>query len=149
MGCAAPEGCRRRAERHYAGVDRRIEAGRRELDAHFRLPADQREIVPDAHQEMRMFERVLPWHAVLEIIEVGEVIDRWHLPHKGVVHTAILGYVLVAKRKYRPFHIVVEYFPDDLSRLTVKTSYDPSTRPWQWTPDFRRRLCWCRQELKD
>lgn len=41
----------------------------------------------------------------------------------------------------RPFHAVLVM--RETEPWVVKTVYRPSTRPWRWSPDWRRKLCFC------
>lgn len=142
--CRDPQGCAARAA-YYDKLDsQRLPLAQKEWDnlhdnARFVL-TETRADGGVAHPEQRLYERAVSRSDVDALIAAGDVIRRY-TDDEGHVRLLILGWVKTAPKRYRPLHMVtVVVAPDEVHVATV---YDPRTRPWQWSPEYDRQVCWC------
>lgn len=142
MECQDREGCSLRAEQHRINMEPWLKKGQADFDRWCELPDDQRMLSFGEHALRRMVERALSSDAIRAAVEAGEVIERHASGQK--LEVLVLAYIPVAGRKrWRPVHIKLASHRAAPAEMLVKTVYDPSTRPWQWAEDYRRRICWC------
>lgn len=109
-------------------------------------------VFSDPHAARRQVQRSFNEEEMREVVEFGEVVD--YTPQvrdlRYSSHCAIQLFGMAGARG-RPLRVVCM-----LSRevplapavwtWTVRTVWNPATRPWRWSDDFRRQVCWCQFE---
>lgn len=141
MECQDREGCSLQAERHHISMGLWLKRGQEELERWCGIPENERMLVFGEHAEKRMVERALSSDTITTVVEFGEVIERYSKGH--TLEILILGYMPVGGKRWRPIHVKLAKHRAAPAEMWVKTAYDPSTRPWQWSRDYRQRICWC------
>lgn len=142
--CQHPEECAARAKRWLESQRKYAPRGQRELAAIRFVKTDE------PHQKKQLFSRSIELEDVAVVLKRGRVIHR---DRKSGSAGDMLARLLVIGRGLQypgPLHVVVE-FPEvnHSGRMTITdaeliTAYDPAiTKPWQWSADFSRRICWC------
>lgn len=101
-----------------------------------------RRLVLTTHVQRRMLLRSISDTAIQAAIKSGEVIARDRA--KGQSALLILGWV-----GGRPIHLGLYAAQAERLEFWVSTVYSPATAPWQWSSDYRRRVCWCHRHPDD
>lgn len=93
--------------------------------------------VLDRHAERRCVWRCISGQKLVALVAQGEVIYRACGQSDGEA-----GRLLVlCWEGDRPLHVVICITMT--GPWVIKTVYEPATRPWKWSRDLRKKLCWC------
>lgn len=142
--CQNPEECGIRAARWLESQRKYAPRGQRELASLKRVKTDE------PHQRRQLFSRSIDPEDIVAVLCRGRVIHRDRkISSAGDKLARLL--VVGEGLKYRGLlHVVVELPETNHSgRMTITdaeliTAYDPKiSKPWQWSADFTRRICWC------
>lgn len=155
--CRDPERCAELAARVAEWQERHLPEAK-ELYTEFLRRYDEGTallVFSDPHAARRQRQRSFNEEEVREVVEFGEVVDyapRVRDPgypdHRSI---RLLG---MAGASARPLHVVC-FLPRTVPPApaiwawTVKTVWNPATRSWRWSDDFRRQICWCQEEGDD
>jgi hypothetical protein len=99
----------------------------------------------DPHVLERQLYRAFSKLDVVTAIEEGDIIESFYLKHLQELHFLIHFFVKVGKGQYRHMNVEAFILDSNPNLMIVKTVYDPTTKPWKWSSDFMKRVCFCKE----
>jgi hypothetical protein len=149
LRCQQPDECALRRERLQGYLARVLPRAEKDQETFLAGLGDGTSLLEvDEHLLQRQGQRAVNRDLVQEVIECGEPIEWFQihdasgnlLPHFRLLLCAVAG------EQQRPLHVAVRFGhrPKEGPWIwEVQTVYDPRTRTWQWSADYRQRLCFC------
>lgn len=134
--------CIRKARLWARAQQRRVPYGQRELRQYRETGCI---LHLDPHAEWQCVRRCVSTERLRHRALAGEVLYQW-----GPREFDEIGRLLVMVRdEGRMLHVVLSLLSGGRG-IAIRTVYSPATRPWQWSADLRRRVCWCvRDDVDD
>ena len=136
--CQNPQECQRRSASWQRGSQAAAidDAG----SLHLLALAQNWDFQLTRHSYARELQRAVSKPQLVRCIKTGTLIQT--RMDRGQRRTLFLSTLVSPNGTVQPIHFVLEYFPEN-KVVEVVTVYDPRSKGWMWSDDFKTKVCFC------